>query len=45
MVGGIGLAALIAGVMAARWDTLSVADRQAIAVKGAFDPQQDMKKI
>jgi ABC-type transport system involved in multi-copper enzyme maturation permease subunit len=38
VVGGIGLAALIAGVMAARWDTLSAADRLAITVKGAFGP-------
>jgi ABC-2 type transport system permease protein len=38
VVGGIGLAALIAGVMAARWGTLSAADRQAITVKGAFGP-------
>jgi ABC-2 type transport system permease protein len=38
VVGGIGLSVLIAGVMAARWDTISVADRQAITVKGAFGP-------
>ena len=36
VVGGIGLSALIAGVMAAHWDTLSAADRQAITVKGAY---------
>jgi ABC-2 type transport system permease protein len=38
VIGGIGLAAVIAGVMAAHWTTLSAADRQAVAVKGAFGP-------
>jgi ABC-type transport system involved in multi-copper enzyme maturation permease subunit len=38
VIGGIGLSALIAGVMAAHWDTLSAADRQAVAVKGVFGP-------
>src|SRR5262249_9258298 len=38
VIGGIGLSALIAGVMAAHWSTLSAADRQAVTVKGAFGP-------
>ncbi len=38
VAGGIGLSALIAGLMAAHWSTLSAADRQAITVKGAFAP-------
>jgi ABC-2 type transport system permease protein len=38
VVGGIGLSALIAGVMAAHWNTLSAADRQAVTVKGVFGP-------
>ena len=38
VIGGIGLSALIAGVMAADWSTLSAADRQAVTVKGAFGP-------
>jgi ABC-2 type transport system permease protein len=38
VIGGIGLSALIAGVMAAHWNTLSAADRQAVTVKGVFGP-------
>ena len=38
VIGGIGLSALIAGVMAAHWSTLSAADRQAVTVKGVFGP-------
>jgi ABC-2 type transport system permease protein len=38
IVGGIGLSTLIAGVMAAHWNTLSAADRQAVTVKGVFGP-------
>lgn len=38
VIGGIGLSTLIADVMAAHWNTLSAANRQAITVKGAFGP-------
>lgn len=38
LIGGIGLSTLVAGVLAAHWNTLGAADRQAVAVKGVFGP-------
>jgi len=38
VIGGIGLNALLVGLMAAHWNTLSAADRQAVTVRGVFGP-------
>ena len=38
VIGGIGLNALLVGLMAAHWNTLSTADRQAVTVRGVFGP-------
>jgi ABC-2 type transport system permease protein len=45
VIGGIGLSTLIAGVMAAHWNTLSAADRQAVTVKGVFGPGLDFAQL
>jgi ABC-type transport system involved in multi-copper enzyme maturation permease subunit len=38
VIGGVGLNALLVGLMAAHWNTLSTADRQAVTVRGVFGP-------
>ena len=38
VIGGVGLNALLVGLMAAHWNTLSAADRQAVTVRGVFGP-------
>lgn len=38
VIGGIVLSAVISGVFAAHWNTLSAADRQTLTDKGAFNP-------
>ena len=45
VIGGIGLAAVLAGVMAAHWETLSAADRQTLTVKGVFGSGLDFAQL
>jgi ABC-2 type transport system permease protein len=45
VIGGIGLSAVIDGVTAAHWATVSAADRQAITVKGAFGAGLDFAQL